>query len=43
MKANTNTKANNKKKLIPAAGALMISAAMLGTSTLLVDTKELMD
>lgn len=33
MKANTNTKTNNRKKLIPAAGALMISAAMLGTST----------
>jgi len=33
MKANINTKANNRKKLIPAAGALMISAAMLGTST----------
>jgi len=31
MKANT--KGNNRKKLIPAAGALMISAAMLGTST----------
>ena len=33
MKANTNTKTNNRKKLIPAAGALMISAAMLGAST----------
>ena len=27
------------KKLIPAAGSLVISAAMLATSTLLVDTK----
>jgi hypothetical protein len=32
-KVNTNNKSSVKKKLIPAAGSLMISAAMLGTST----------
>jgi hypothetical protein len=32
-KANTNKKSSVNKKLIPAAGSLLISAAMLGTST----------
>ncbi len=42
MKANTKKK-SPRKKLVPAAGSLLISAAMLGTSTLLADTKELTD
>lgn len=33
MKANTKKRSSPMKKLIPAAGSLMISAAMLGTST----------
>lgn len=41
MKANTKNKKGKStmKKLVPAAGMLAISATMLATSTLLVDTK----